>query len=210
MDNTVKFCLELSGEGEAHLQERLHRYPYYRNSFLNPEEMYQANGSVLRIWEKMEFSDHAPLLNFIYETLETLSPDHYRYVFLSPYGDGRCDGGYEGPHHLRLVHLPDVEYEPDGTHVPEPQAPAVHTGRPNVVCEQVCSFLVDGAVARDPDALCAALQDMSRDVRLGFVENTTDGYLGEIVDVAGDNPETDLRIRVFIRAEPVSKEALSA
>jgi hypothetical protein len=205
MDNTVKFCLELSSEGEEHLLEELRPYPRYRNAILNPGEIYRANGSVLRIWEKMDASEDSPILNFIYEALETLSPDHYRYVLISPHGDGRCDGAYEGPHHLRLVHLPDVEYDPDGNHVPEPQAPPAYNGGPNVFCEQVCSFQVDGAVARDPEALCLELQDMSRDVRLGFVENTTDGYLGEIVDIAENYPEKDIRIRVFVRVEPASK-----
>ncbi len=205
MDNIVKFCLELSQEGEAHLQQHLRSYPYCRNGILYPKEMYQANGSVLRVWEEMDASDDSPLLNFIYEALETLSPDHYRFVSISPHGDGRYDGGYEGPHNLRMVHFPEAEYEPGGTHVPEPQAPVVHSGRPNVVFEQVCSFLVEEAVARDPEALRSELRDMSNDVRLGFVENATDDYLGDIVDVAANDPEKDLRIRVFIRVEPESK-----
>lgn len=204
MDNTVKFCLALSSEGEAHLQKHLHSYPHCRDGILYPREMYQAKGSVLRVWEHMDASDDSPLLNFIYEALETLSPDQYRYVLISPHGDGQYDGDYEGPHNLRMVHFPEAEYEPDGTHVPEPQAPVVHSGRPNIVCEQMCSFLMDGDLALNEDVLRSELQDRSNNVRLGLVENSDD-YLGDIMDLAENNRGNDLHVRFFMRVEPVVK-----
>lgn len=209
--DTITFCLELSSDGEEHLQRKLLQYPHKSDVIgdIDPPEIYRNHGAVLRIWEKMDDSVDTTLLDFIYEVIETLALEHFRYVFISPHGDGKYDGSYEGPHHLRMVHYPEAEYEPDGRHVPEPDQSVVKNERPGVICEEICSLLLEEQVLADDDALREALQSMSVDVRLGFIENVADES-GGIADLAFENPGNDLKIRVFIRVEPVAAETSEA
>jgi len=79
--DTVTFCLELSSEGEEHLQRKLLQYPHKSDVIgdIDPPEMYRNHGAVLRIWEEMDDSVDTTLLDFIYEVIETLAPEYFRY-----------------------------------------------------------------------------------------------------------------------------------
>jgi hypothetical protein len=117
----ISIALEVSPEGERGFQEGLLNLARKGqvSDITVPSELYRSRGAILRVWGIYD-SDDDEFSEFIDTILDHIDPNDYRYVFISPHGCGEEKGNYEGPHNLRMVHFPDLEYDTGGTHVPEP------------------------------------------------------------------------------------------
>lgn len=222
MKHEADTALALSEQGETLFQSAAAKYPDLAEEIAGTNT-YNAEGSILRHWGKVDYSgDFESLI----DDLIALNPggEHYRLVTVSEYGGAWEQGSFNDPFGLKLRtyneyevdfdssgksvrRLPEPEkYRTDGNDVSQSKLvdAATYDGRPGIIFEQFCTFSLDANTALDEEALRRELQDLSTSVRLGFVENVVDESSG-VAELAEANPGKSMRFRLFVRVEPVSE-----
>lgn len=206
MSNDACFALELSEQGEHALQAQLKDMPFDEWAMLimalKSVEVYRHHGAVLRVWDYEDCSESSPLMRFLKALMESLPLEDYRYVFESPHGDITSAGCYEGPHHLREVQCPLMEYDPQGTHIPAPSlSPGANPMEPRVLFPVLHTALVQAADAEDKDALQNQLEKFSKSIRMTDAEIFR--HQDEILAYASrpDNRGKALRFRLMVHIQ---------
>lgn len=223
MKHEADTALALSEQGEILFQSIAAKYPDLTKEIADANT-YHADGSILRHWERVDYSG---TFECLLNDLISLNPsgEHYRLATVSEYGGAWEHGSFNDPFGLNLHTYNEYEVdfdssgksvrrqpEPEECHIDGDNAPlsklvdaATYGGRPGIIFEQFCTFSLDANTVLDEEALRRELQDLSTSVRLGFVENVADES-GGIAELAETNSGKSMKFSVFVRVEPISED----